>query len=122
MQERLDALSREAATHLEGQEVALRAQEKNIELHVDAVAHALRFATDIATDGTIGEVGVTHATTLARLEAAKKEHAAVDWTPTCDDPVELRAATAEEFAKFLETAVVVVKAPVVDSHTAPGML
>jgi hypothetical protein len=98
---RFDALTASADALLAGQLATLRAQGKRIELHMDAVAHAITFARDVATHGTDSEVGVTHATTLARLAGAKNEHAAVPWTPACEGPARTVLATRDEHAAWL---------------------
>ncbi len=61
----------------------------------------LRYARDVAAHGRPTEVAVTCSTTLARLAGAKAEAAAVNYTPTCADAVELKMAPVEELAGFL---------------------
>ncbi len=99
--ERRDALNKVADELLAAQTAALRAQAKCIELHVDGVAHAIKFALDVAEHGTDSEAGVTHVSTLARLAGAKAEHAAVPWTPACEGPSTLRLATREAMWAWL---------------------
>jgi hypothetical protein len=61
----------------------------------------LRYARDVAAHGRPTEVAVTCGTTLARLAGAKAEAAAVNYTPTCEDALELRMAPVEELTGFL---------------------
>ncbi len=109
--EKRDALLKSVDDFLAGQEAALRAQAKGIELHVDGVAHAMKFALDVAEHGTDSEVAATHATTLARWAAAKAEHAGVNWTPVCAEPASLRSATPEVMTEWMNKNVALVLVP-----------
>jgi hypothetical protein len=62
--ERRGALKKVSDDLLTVQLATLRAQAKAVELHVDSVTHAIKFATDVAAHGTDSEVGVTHVTAL----------------------------------------------------------
>ena len=99
--ERRGALKKVSDDLLTVQLATLRAQAKAVELHVDSVTHAIKFATDVAAHGTDSEVGVTHVAALARLGGAKGEHTAVPWTPACEGPATLRLATRDALAAWL---------------------